>query len=75
MRLTNTMSGELQELTPVRPGHVGLYVCGVTPYDAAHVGHAMSLIVYDVLVRYLRWSGNPAGGYECAGAEDVASRS
>jgi cysteinyl-tRNA synthetase len=64
MRLTNTMTGEAQELVPVRPEHVGLYVCGVTPYDAAHVGHAMSLIVYDVLVRYLRWSGNPAGGYQ-----------
>ena len=58
------MSGELEELVPVVPGKIGLYVCGVTPYDAAHVGHAMSLIVYDVLVRYLRWQGNPAGGYE-----------
>ncbi len=64
MRLTNTMTGGLQELVPVQPGRIGLYVCGVTPYDAAHVGHAMSLIVYDVLVRYLRWSGNPAGGYQ-----------
>src|SRR5690606_3568737 len=34
------------------------------PYDSAHVGHAMSLMVYDVLVRYLRWEGNPAGGYD-----------
>ena len=63
MRLQNTLSGKLEELTPT-DGHVGIYVCGVTPYDSAHVGHAMSLIVYDVLVRYLRWTGNPAGGYE-----------
>ncbi len=63
MRLTNTLTGEVDELRPVQPGHVSLYVCGVTPYAAAHVGHAMSLMVYDVLVRYLRWEGNPAGGY------------
>ena len=64
MRLTNTLTGEVDELRPVQPGRVGLYVCGVTPYAAAHVGHAMSLMVYDVLVRYLRWPGNPAGGYQ-----------
>ncbi len=63
MRLLNTLTGDLDELTPT-DGHVGIYVCGVTPYDSAHVGHAMSLIVYDVLVRYLRWTGNPAGGYD-----------
>ena len=63
MRLLNTLTGDLDELAPT-DGHVGIYVCGVTPYDSAHVGHAMSLIVYDVLVRYLRWTGNPAGGYE-----------
>jgi cysteinyl-tRNA synthetase len=64
MKLMDTMRHELVELEPVTPGTVGIYVCGVTPYAEAHVGHAMSLIVYDVLVRYLRWPGNPAGGYE-----------
>ena len=57
MRLQNTLTGQLEELVPVHYGKVGIYVCGVTPYDSAHVGHAMSLIVYDVLVRYLRWRG------------------
>ena len=57
MRLQNTLTGEIEELVPVVPGEIGIYVCGVTPYDSAHVGHAMSLIVYDVLVRYLRWRG------------------
>ena len=57
MKLHDTMTGELMELEPVVPGKIGIYVCGVTPYDSAHVGHAMSLIVYDVLVRYLRWRG------------------
>ncbi len=64
MRLQNTLTGALEPLVPVAPGRIGLYVCGVTPYDSAHVGHAMSLMVYDVLVRYLRWTGNPAGGYQ-----------
>ena len=63
MRLQNTITGALEDLVPVTPGRIGLYVCGVTPYDSAHVGHAMSLMVYDVLVRYLRWRGNPAGGH------------
>ncbi|HJM75450.1 MAG TPA: cysteine--tRNA ligase [Dehalococcoidia bacterium] len=62
MRLTNTLAGEVQDFEPPEPGTVGLYVCGVTPYAEAHVGHAMSAIVYDVFVRYLRWKGNPHGG-------------
>ena len=57
MRLQNTLTGAAEDLVPVTPGRIGLYVCGVTPYDSAHVGHAMSLMVYDVLVRYLRWRG------------------
>jgi cysteinyl-tRNA synthetase len=61
MRITNTLTGRLDPLEAAN-GEVGIYVCGVTPYDVAHVGHAMSLIVYDVLVRYLRWGGNPRGG-------------
>ncbi len=61
MRLTNTLTGRPDPLD-APSGAVGIYVCGVTPYDVAHVGHAMSLIVYDVLVRYLRWPGNPRRG-------------
>ena len=61
MQLTNTLTGRLDPLEAAG-GEVGIYVCGVTPYDVAHVGHAMSLIVYDVLMRYLRWPGNPRGG-------------
>jgi cysteinyl-tRNA synthetase len=64
MRLTNTLTGELADLEPVVTGRVGLYVCGVTPYAESHVGHAMAAIIYDVLVRYLRSSENPAGGYD-----------
>ena len=64
MRITNTLTGKFEELSPSQEGVVNIYVCGVTPYADAHVGHAMSLMVYDVLVRYLRWPGNKVGGYE-----------
>ena len=64
MRLTNTLTGAVDALTPLEPGRLGIYICGVTPYAESHVGHAMAAIVYDVLVRYLRWPGNAAGGYD-----------
>jgi cysteinyl-tRNA synthetase len=63
MRLYNTLSGKTEDLE-LSSGRLGIYVCGVTPYDVAHVGHAMSLMVYDVFVRYLRWPGNPHGGVD-----------
>ena len=63
MKLTNTLGGEIEQLRPPAAGTLGIYVCGVTPYAESHIGHAMSAIVYDVLVRYLRWRGNPNGGY------------
>ncbi len=64
MRLTNTLSGAAEALEPLDSGKIGIYVCGVTPYDQSHIGHAMSAIVYDVLVCYLRWPGNPQGGFD-----------
>ena len=64
MKLANTLTSTLEEFVPLKPGHVSVYLCGVTPYSASHIGHAMSAIVYDVLVRYLRWPGNRAGGLE-----------
>ena len=64
MRLTNTLTGKLEELRPLTEGKLGVYVCGVTPYEESHIGHAMSAIIYDVLVRYLRWEGNSFGGLE-----------
>ncbi len=42
---------------PLHGGDVGLYVCGVTPYDTSHLGHAFTYAVFDVLVRYLRFLG------------------
>ena len=58
MKISNTLTGSKSTVKSViGEDVVGIYVCGVTPYDSAHVGHAMSLMVYDVLIRYLRWRG------------------
>src|SRR5207302_9790111 len=58
MRLRNTETDTVQPLEPGdRP--VGLYVCGITPYDTTHLGHAFTYVAYDVLVRTLRAVGQP----------------
>ena len=56
MQLFNTQSGRTERLTTPNDT-VGLYVCGVTPYDTTHVGHAFTFLTFDVLVRYLRALG------------------
>jgi cysteinyl-tRNA synthetase len=56
MKLSDTLSGEKREFVPAGDV-VSIYVCGVTPYSASHVGHAMSYIVFDVLHRYLEFRG------------------
>jgi cysteinyl-tRNA synthetase len=56
MKIYNTLSARLEEFTPAADP-VTVYVCGVTPYDDSHVGHALSYIVFDVLRRYLEYKG------------------
>jgi cysteinyl-tRNA synthetase len=57
MRLTDTLSGQKRDFAPLSGNDVLMYVCGVTPYAESHIGHAMSYIVFDVLRRFLRFSG------------------
>lgn len=57
MELTSTDTGTRRQFEPV-DGHVGVYVCGVTPYDTTHVGHLFTFASFDVLIRYLRYLGN-----------------
>lgn len=57
MRLYNTLGRAKQEFVPQRGNAVSLYVCGITAYDFCHIGHARSAVVFDVLVRYLRFKG------------------
>ena len=56
MKIYNTLSGRKDEFTP-QGDEVTMYVCGVTPYSDAHLGHAMSYIIFDVIRRYLRFRG------------------
>jgi cysteinyl-tRNA synthetase len=56
IRFTNTLSRTLEPFEP-QGDVVSLYVCGITPYDDSHIGHAMSYVVFDVLKRYLLWRG------------------
>jgi cysteinyl-tRNA synthetase len=57
IRIHNSLTGSKQELTPVEPGHVRMYSCGVTVYDYFHVGNARMLVVFDTVSRYLRHRG------------------
>ena len=57
LRLHNTLSGRQEVFTPRHPPAVSIYCCGVTVYDACHLGHARSYIAWDLLRRYLRWRG------------------
>jgi L-cysteine:1D-myo-inositol 2-amino-2-deoxy-alpha-D-glucopyranoside ligase len=56
MQLFNTQSGQVERFTP-RDGKVGLYVCGITPYDTTHVGHAFTFLTFDIMVRLMRNKG------------------
>ena len=57
IRVHNSLTGEREALTPITPGALRMYVCGLTVYDFVHIGHARMLTVFDVVSRYLRYSG------------------
>jgi cysteinyl-tRNA synthetase len=57
LEIHNSLTGRKEPLRELEPGHVRMYVCGITVYDYCHVGHARSLIVFDVVRRYLRYRG------------------
>jgi cysteinyl-tRNA synthetase len=57
IRIYNTLTRRLEDLRPIEPGHVRMYVCGITVYDLCHVGHARMMMAFDVVYRWLRESG------------------
>ncbi|NMM15249.1 MAG: cysteine--tRNA ligase [Rhodoferax sp.] len=57
LRIYNTLSRALEPLLPLEPGHVRMYVCGMTVYDLCHLGHARSMVAFDVVQRWLKASG------------------
>ena len=57
LRIHNTLSRAVEPFAPIEPGHVRMYVCGITIYDYCHVGHARFLMAFDVVARWLRTLG------------------
>jgi cysteinyl-tRNA synthetase len=57
LKIFNTLSDEKELFSPLTPGKVRMYVCGVTVYDAAHLGHCRFLLTFDVIYRYLKFCG------------------
>lgn len=55
--ITNTLSGKKEQFVSIKPGIVTLYACGITPYDAAHIGHGRSYVSFDLLYRWLTFLG------------------
>jgi len=57
MKIHDTLTRKTIEVVPRDPGKIAMYVCGVTPYAPAHIGHARTAIIYDLLRRYLKHAG------------------
>jgi cysteinyl-tRNA synthetase len=57
LRIYNTLTRALEEFSPLEPGHVRMYLCGITVYDLCHIGHARANVAFDVVQRWLRASG------------------
>ncbi len=57
LHIHNTLSRRLERFEPLQPGHVRMYVCGITVYDLCHMGHARTNLTFDIVARWLRASG------------------
>lgn len=57
LKIFNTLSRQKEEFKPIHAGKVGMYVCGITIYDLCHIGHGRTFVAFDVVARYLRYSG------------------
>ena len=57
LSIYNDLTRTKETLEPLKPGHVNMYVCGMTVYDLCHLGHARVMVVFDVVARYLRSRG------------------
>ena len=58
LKIHNTLTRRLEVFQPIEPGHVRMYVCGMTVYDLCHLGHARSMLAFDVVQRWLRATGH-----------------
>ena len=68
VRVYDSLSREVRDFAPIAPPRVGLFVCGLTPYDEAHIGHARTFVFFDVVARALtRW------GYRVFSVQNVTN--
>ena len=65
MKIYNSLTRKKEEFISIKPGSVGMYVCGPTVYDEPHIGHARSAYIFDVIRRYL------SGKYEVTFVRNV----
>ncbi|MES2281721.1 MAG: cysteine--tRNA ligase [Pseudomonadota bacterium] len=57
LRIYNTLKRDVETFSPLVPGHVRMYVCGMTVYDLCHLGHARAMVAFDIVQRWLKTSG------------------
>ena len=57
LKIHNSLTRAKQDFVPLEPGHVRMYVCGMTVYDYCHLGHARVMVAFDAVVRWMRTSG------------------
>lgn len=57
LKIYNSLSGQKEVFTPIEPGKINMYVCGMTVYDYCHIGHARVMVGFDVITRFLRHAG------------------
>ena len=57
LKIYNSFTRSKEAFKPITPNQVKMYVCGITVYDYCHIGHARSMVAFDMVVRYLRWMG------------------
>ena len=57
LSIFNSLTRRVEPFEPIEPGHVRMYVCGMTVYDLCHLGHARSMLAFDVVQRWLKASG------------------
>ena len=57
MRIYNSLTNQKEEFKPIQENKIGIYVCGMTVYDYCHLGHARVMVVFDSVIRYLRYRG------------------
>src|SRR5439155_97415 len=57
LRVYNTLSKQKELFEPVRPGKIGMYLCGPTVYKSPHIGHMVGPVIFDAIKRYLQYKG------------------